>query len=69
MADRSVGVIGRAAERAELGAFAEAVAGGPAALSLEGGAGLGKTTLSWSTGDGAEGQVYLSVQGAYGTHY
>jgi tetratricopeptide (TPR) repeat protein len=49
VADRSVDVIGRAAERAELGEFADAVARGPAALSLEGGAGVGKTTL-WLSG-------------------
>jgi DNA-binding CsgD family transcriptional regulator len=47
--DLSVGVIGRAPERAELAAFADAIAGGPAALSLEGGAGVGKTTL-WFSG-------------------
>jgi DNA-binding CsgD family transcriptional regulator len=49
VAEWSVSVIGREAERAELGEFAEAVAGGPAALMLEGGAGVGKTTL-WSSG-------------------
>jgi hypothetical protein len=37
-----VDVIGRAAERAELGAFADAVEGRPAALSLEGGASVGQ---------------------------
>jgi DNA-binding CsgD family transcriptional regulator/tetratricopeptide (TPR) repeat protein len=47
--DSSVDVIGRAPERAELAAFADAIAGGPAALSLEGGAGVGKTTL-WFSG-------------------
>jgi DNA-binding CsgD family transcriptional regulator len=49
VADWSVGVIGRVAERAELGEFMDAVAGGPAALSLEGRAGVGKTTL-WLSG-------------------
>jgi DNA-binding CsgD family transcriptional regulator len=49
VADRSVDVIGRAAERAELGEFADALTHGPAALSLEGGAGVGKTTL-WLSG-------------------
>ena len=49
MAEWSVSVIGREAERAELGEFVDAVAGGPAALSLEGGAGVGKTTL-WLSG-------------------
>jgi DNA-binding CsgD family transcriptional regulator len=49
VADRCVDVIGRAAERAELGEFADAVARGPAALALEGGAGVGKTTL-WLSG-------------------
>ena len=49
MAEWSVSVIGREAERAELGEFADAVAGGPAALTLEGGAGVGKTTL-WLSG-------------------
>jgi glycosyltransferase involved in cell wall biosynthesis len=33
------------------------------------GSGLGKTTLTWSTGDGSEGQVYLSMQGEYAGHY
>ena len=45
MAERSVEVIGRAAERDELRAFAEGVAHGPAILSLDGAAGMGKTTL------------------------
>ncbi|MGZ8648203.1 MAG: AAA family ATPase, partial [Solirubrobacteraceae bacterium] len=42
-------VIGRAAERTELGVFADTVASGPAALMLEGEAGAGKTTL-WLAG-------------------
>jgi DNA-binding CsgD family transcriptional regulator len=45
VAERSVEVIGRAAERDELRAFAEGVAHGPAILSLDGPAGMGKTTL------------------------
>jgi hypothetical protein len=49
MADSSVDLIGRAAERAELRAFVDALASGPAALSLEGSAGVGKTTL-WLAG-------------------
>jgi DNA-binding CsgD family transcriptional regulator len=49
MADSSVDLIGRAAERAELRAFVDALASGPAALSLEGSAGVGKTTL-WLSG-------------------
>ena len=49
MVDTSVDVIGRAAERAELAAFAETITAAPAALSLEGGAGVGKTTL-WLSG-------------------
>jgi hypothetical protein len=49
VAEWSVSVIGREAERAELGEFADAIACGPAALTLEGGAGVGKTTL-WLSG-------------------
>ena len=45
MADSSIGVVGRAAERAELEAFVDQVASGPAALSLESEAGMGKSTL------------------------
>ena len=45
VADGPFDVIGRAAELAELAEFADAVVGGPAALSLEGPAGVGKTTL------------------------
>jgi hypothetical protein len=33
------------------------------------GSGFGATTLNWSTGDGSDGQVYLSVQGEYAGHY
>jgi glycosyltransferase involved in cell wall biosynthesis len=36
---------------------------------VPGGPGLGKTTLTWSTGDGSDGQVYLSMQGEYAGHY
>ena len=49
MADLSVEVIGRVAERAALASFCDAIASGPAVLSLEGGAGAGKTTL-WTSG-------------------
>ncbi len=45
MADSSIAVVGRAAERAELQAFVDQVASGPAALSLESEAGMGKSTL------------------------
>ena len=45
MADSSIAVVGRVAERAELEAFVDQVASGPAALSLEGEAGMGKSTL------------------------
>jgi len=33
------------------------------------GSGFGATTLNWSTGDGSDGQVYLSMQGEYAGHY
>jgi len=33
------------------------------------GPGLGSTTLTWSTGDGSGGQVYLSIYGEYAGHY
>jgi DNA-binding CsgD family transcriptional regulator/tetratricopeptide (TPR) repeat protein len=49
VADWSVGVIGRAVERARLAELVDAGARGPAALSLDGGAGMGKTTL-WLSG-------------------
>jgi DNA-binding CsgD family transcriptional regulator len=49
VADPPVEVIGRAAESAQLQSFAARVAAGPAALVLEGDAGMGKTTL-WSSG-------------------
>ena len=43
------GVLGRDAELAEVESFVGSVAGGPAALLLEGAAGIGKTTL-WRAG-------------------
>jgi DNA-binding NarL/FixJ family response regulator len=48
-ADDAAGVQGRAAERARIRGFLDDVADGPAALLIEGAAGIGKTTL-WSTG-------------------
>ena len=43
------GILGRDAELAEVRSFVGSVAGGPAALLLEGAAGIGKTTL-WRVG-------------------
>ena len=48
-ADHAVGIHGRAAELARIGRFLDAAAGQPAALLIEGEAGIGKTTL-WSAG-------------------
>ena len=51
MRDATIGLVGRAVERAELEAFVDAVASGPATLSLEGQAGTGKTSLwAWAVG-------------------
>jgi DNA-binding CsgD family transcriptional regulator len=47
--DATIGLVGRAAERAELEAFVDGVASGPATLELEAEAGMGKTTLwAWA---------------------
>ena len=48
-ADTDVGIHGRAAELARIGRFLDDVASHPAALLIEGEAGIGKTTL-WSAG-------------------
>ena len=48
-ADHTVGVHGRAAELDRIGRFLDDTASGPAALLIEGAAGIGKTTL-WSAG-------------------
>ena len=48
-AEYAVGIHGRAAELARIGRFLDEAAGQPAALLIEGEAGIGKTTL-WSAG-------------------
>jgi DNA-binding CsgD family transcriptional regulator len=48
-AGHAVGVHGRAAELAQVGRFLDDASSGPAALMIEGAAGIGKTTL-WSAG-------------------
>jgi DNA-binding CsgD family transcriptional regulator len=47
-AGHAAGVYGRAAELARIGAFLDEVASHPAALLIEGEAGIGKTTLWWA---------------------
>ncbi len=54
------GVVGRDAELAELEAFLDALAAGPAALAIEGEAGIGKSTL-WRRGVGRAGERGWSV--------
>jgi DNA-binding CsgD family transcriptional regulator len=53
--DHTTGVHGRAAELTRIGRFLDEAASGPAALLIEGAAGIGKTTL-WSAGIGLAGQ-------------